>query len=39
MALNIGVRTAQKHLERCYRTLQVSGRSRAAQLAWATAQA
>ncbi len=38
-ALGIGVRTAQKHLERCYRTLQVSGRSRAAQLAWATAQA
>jgi DNA-binding CsgD family transcriptional regulator len=37
-ALGIGVRTAQKHLEHCYRTLQVSGRSRAAQLAWATAQ-
>jgi DNA-binding CsgD family transcriptional regulator len=38
MALGIGVRTAQKHLECCFRTLHVSGRSRAAQLAWAAAQ-
>jgi DNA-binding CsgD family transcriptional regulator len=36
-ALEIGVRTAQKHLERCYRTLNVSSRSEASQLAWATA--
>ena len=33
-ALGIGVRTAQKHLERCYRTLGVSNRSQASQLAW-----
>jgi DNA-binding CsgD family transcriptional regulator len=36
-ALGIGVRTAQKHLERCYRTLAVSDRSQAARLAWASA--
>jgi DNA-binding CsgD family transcriptional regulator len=36
-ALGIGIRTAQKHLERCYRTLQVSGRSQAARLAWDSA--
>ena len=34
-ALGIGVRTAQKHLEACYRTLGVSDRSQASQLAWA----
>jgi DNA-binding CsgD family transcriptional regulator len=34
-ALGIGVRTAQKHLERCYRTLGVGDRSQAARLAWA----
>ena len=33
-ALGIGVRTAQKHLEHCYRTLGVSDRSQAARLAW-----
>ena len=36
-ALGIAVRTAQKHLERCYRTLRVSGRSQAARLAWEAA--
>lgn len=36
-ALGIGARTAQKHLEHCYRTLGVSGRSQAAELAWRTA--
>ncbi len=36
-ALGIAVRTAQKHLECCYRTLDVSSRSRAAQRAWAAA--
>jgi DNA-binding CsgD family transcriptional regulator len=36
--LGIGMRTAQKHLERCYRTLAVSDRSQAAQLAWAAAR-
>lgn len=35
-SLGIGIRTAQKHLERCYRTLNVSSRSEASQLAWAT---
>jgi DNA-binding CsgD family transcriptional regulator len=34
-ALGIGVRTAQKHLELCYRKLSASGRSEAAQIAWA----
>jgi DNA-binding CsgD family transcriptional regulator len=33
-ALGIGLRTAQKHLEHCYRTLAVKDRSQAAQLAW-----
>jgi DNA-binding CsgD family transcriptional regulator len=33
-ALGITVRTAQKHLEHCYRTLNVKDRSQAAQLAW-----
>ncbi len=33
-ALGIAVRTAQKHLERCFRVLGVSGRSQAARLAW-----
>jgi DNA-binding CsgD family transcriptional regulator len=33
-ALGITVRTAQKHLEHCYRTLAVNDRSQAAQLAW-----
>ena len=33
-ALGIGARTAQKHLEHCYRTLGVSDRSQAARLAW-----
>lgn len=36
-ALGIGVRTAQKHLEHCYRTLEVGDRSQAARLAWAAA--
>jgi DNA-binding CsgD family transcriptional regulator len=35
--LGIGIRTVQKHLEHCYRILEVSDRSRAAQLAWETA--
>jgi DNA-binding CsgD family transcriptional regulator len=38
-ALGIGVRTAQKHLEHCYRTLQVGDRSQAARMAWAAASA
>jgi DNA-binding CsgD family transcriptional regulator len=33
-ALGIGVRTAQKHLEHCYRALDVGDRSQAARLAW-----
>jgi DNA-binding CsgD family transcriptional regulator len=37
-ALGIGVRTAQKHLERCYRTLGVHGRSQAARVAWTMAE-
>lgn len=36
-ALGIGVRTAQKHLKYCYRTLEVGDRSQAAKLAWAAA--
>jgi DNA-binding CsgD family transcriptional regulator len=36
-ALGIGVRTAEKHLEHCYRTLEVSDRSQAARAAWAAA--
>jgi DNA-binding CsgD family transcriptional regulator len=35
--LGIGIRTAQKHLEHCYRTLEVSDRSQAAGLAWEAA--
>jgi DNA-binding CsgD family transcriptional regulator len=34
--LGISHRTVQKHLERCYRCLGVSNRSRAAAIAWAT---
>jgi DNA-binding CsgD family transcriptional regulator len=34
--LGISHRTVQKHLERCYRRLGVSNRSRAAAIAWAT---
>jgi DNA-binding CsgD family transcriptional regulator len=33
--LGMSVRTAQKHLEHCYRTLEVGDRSQAARLAWA----
>jgi DNA-binding CsgD family transcriptional regulator len=36
-ALGIAVRTAQKHLEHCYRILGVHDRSQASQLAWETA--
>lgn len=36
--LAIAPRTAQKHLEHCYRTLEVSDRSQAARVAWATAE-
>jgi DNA-binding CsgD family transcriptional regulator len=35
-SLRISVRTVQKHLERCYRTLGVASRSRAAAIAWST---
>jgi DNA-binding CsgD family transcriptional regulator len=34
--LGISHRTVQKHLERCYRCLGVTNRSRAAAMAWAT---
>jgi DNA-binding CsgD family transcriptional regulator len=34
--LAISLRTVQKHLERCYRCLGVTNRSRAAAIAWAT---
>jgi DNA-binding CsgD family transcriptional regulator len=37
-ALGISIRTAQKHLECCYRTLAVKDRSQAAQRAWAAAR-
>jgi DNA-binding NarL/FixJ family response regulator len=37
-ALGIGLRTAQKHLERCYRALGVENRSQAARIAWDAAQ-
>ena len=37
-ALGMSVRTAQKHLEHCYRTLEVGNRSQAARLAWAAAR-
>jgi DNA-binding CsgD family transcriptional regulator len=36
-ALGIAERTAQKHLEHCYRILDVTTRSQASQIAWATA--
>jgi DNA-binding CsgD family transcriptional regulator len=36
-ALRISVRTAQKHLERCYRALNVNSRSEASRVAWAAA--
>ena len=36
-ALGIGVRTAQKHLEHCYRRMSVDNRSQAARAAWAVA--
>jgi DNA-binding CsgD family transcriptional regulator len=35
-ALGIRVRTAQKHLELCYRTLKVNSRSEASRVAWST---
>jgi DNA-binding CsgD family transcriptional regulator len=35
-ALGIAERTAQKHLEHCYKTLNVTTRSQASQTAWAT---
>jgi DNA-binding CsgD family transcriptional regulator len=37
-ALGIGVRTVQKHLEHCYRVLQVGNRSHAARAAWDAAR-
>ncbi len=37
--LGIAPSTADKHLEHCYRTLNVSSRSEASKLAWATADA
>jgi DNA-binding CsgD family transcriptional regulator len=36
--LGIGIRTAEKHLERCYRTLGVFNRSQASRLAWLVAR-
>jgi DNA-binding CsgD family transcriptional regulator len=36
-ALGIGTRTAQKHMEHCYRVLEVTDRSQAARMAWAAA--
>jgi DNA-binding CsgD family transcriptional regulator len=38
-ALGISPRTAQKHLEHCYRTLGVNNRSEAARVVWAAARA
>ena len=35
-ALGIAERTAQKHLEHCYRALDVTSRSQASQIAWST---
>jgi DNA-binding CsgD family transcriptional regulator len=35
-SFGISVRTVQKHLERCYRTLGVNSRSRAAAIVWTT---
>jgi DNA-binding CsgD family transcriptional regulator len=37
VTLGIGVRTAQKHLEHCFRTLHVNDRSQASKLAWEAA--
>jgi DNA-binding NarL/FixJ family response regulator len=37
-SLGLSVRTVQKHLQRCYRTLRVSSRSQAARLAWSLAE-
>lgn len=37
-ALGLSVRTVQKHLQRCYRTLGVSSRSEAATLAWSLSE-
>jgi len=37
IALGIGVRTVQKHLEHCYRRLRVDNRSQAARAAWEVA--
>jgi DNA-binding CsgD family transcriptional regulator len=36
-ALGIGTRTAQKHLQHCFRALEVTDRSQAARLAWGAA--
>lgn len=36
-ALGIGTRTAQKHMQHCYRALEVTDRSQAARLAWGAA--
>lgn len=36
-ALGISTRTAQKHLQHCYRALAATGRSQAARLAWSAA--
>lgn len=38
-ALGIGLRTAQKHLERCYRILGVENRSQASRIAWGASRA
>lgn len=38
-ALGISVRTAQKHLEHCYRALKVNSRSEASRVAWAATAA
>jgi DNA-binding CsgD family transcriptional regulator len=38
-ALGIRVRTAQKHLEHCYRALKVNSRSEASRVAWAATRA
>jgi DNA-binding CsgD family transcriptional regulator len=38
-ALGIRARTAQKHLEHCYRALKVNSRSEASRVAWGAAQA
>lgn len=37
-ALGIGTRTAQKHMQHCYRALEVTDRSQAARLAWGVAR-